>query len=339
MLRYIVENKDKLLIVLQPPKISKFRQSGHVIDQKLQPDRLPERTLFDLLSPESQGKVEEYEIKTTGIHLTPTEDKMVTALLLLLHKKSEHRNENSPNFYKGNESSLPVVYGGKESNMAVIRCSIAEVCKAYLGKEDYSGSELEHVKSTLFETEKKKFLIMYDRKRTKGDKKLTDRIEDVRSLYKIIKYYEGLTEEELAALDNGDEKLKDIRGELIIGFCPILTDQIDKKYVEYPEDINRRMVVAAGGFKKVTSSDNQLRDYLLRELSAKRHEFSINEEKLIPILGLSTYEKDGRKKRIQQRIQASVQTCKNLGLLIDHERTVGAFGQWKHRFTINKNFE
>lgn len=339
IVRYILENKEKLLAFLQPRKINKFRQSGFFIDQKLKPDILPERTLFDLLSPEVQGKIEEYSIHTIGIPLAPAEDKMMTALLLLLHRKSENKDQKSPDFYKGNEDALPVLYGKETTNMPVIKCSLAELCKAYLGKNDYSGSELAHVKDTLFATEKKKFLVVYDRKRkTEKGKLLTDRIEDVRSLYKIIKYYEGLTEDELKNLNEGDQKLIDKRGELVIGFCPLLIDQIDKKYVEYPEDINRRMIVAAGGFKKLAEADNRLRDYLLRELSAKRYEASINECNLIPVLGLSNYAKSGRKKLIQMRIQTAIQTCKNLGLLIGHERIIGAKGQWKYEFVLNENF-
>jgi hypothetical protein len=343
--RFIQDNREKLLEFLQPQPThkGKFRQSGHVVDQKLMPEIPIERRIFEHLSPEAQGKVEEYAIRTTGIHLTPAQDKMVTALLLLLHRKSEHRDEKALGFYGGNEAAVSATYGKEERPMPVVRCSIAELCKAYLGKEEYGGAEIEHVKATLFETEKKKFLIAYDRKRVvqKGSAKetLTDRIEDVRSLFKIITYFEGLTGNELSALNRGDAEIRDKRGEVVIGFCPLLIDQIDKKYVEYPEDINRRMVVAAGGFNKVTEADNRLRDYLLREISAKRKKASINESKLIQILGLSGYKKEGRKKMVQQRILTAIQTCKNLGLLVDHKTLLGSEGQRKHEFTINEDFE
>lgn len=343
--RFIQDNREKLLEFLQPQSThkSKFRQSGHVVDQKLKPETPIERRLFEHLSPEAQGKVEEYSIRTTGIHLTPPQDKMVNALLLLLHRKSEHRDEKAPGFYGGNEAAVPVPYGKEEKPMPVVRCSIAELCKEYLGKEEYGGAEIEHVKATLFETEKKRFLIAYDRKRViqKGAAKetLTDRIEDVRSLFKIITYFEDLTGNELSALNKGAAEIRDKKGELVIGFCPLLIDQIDKKYVEYPEDINRRMIVAAGGFNKVTEADNRLRDYLLRELSAKRKKTSINERKLIQILGLSGYEQEGRKKRVQERIFAAIQTCKNLSLLVDHKTLLGSEGQCKHELTINKDFE
>ncbi|HLB52485.1 MAG TPA: hypothetical protein VJK48_02105, partial [Chlamydiales bacterium] len=90
---------------------------------------------------------------------------------------------------------------------------------------------------------------------------------------------------------------------MIIALNPLLTDQINSKYVEYPSDINKRMVIAAGGHRLVTESMIALRDYLLRELSARRFQPEINEEKLFLILKLEKYLKSKRKKLIQQRTE------------------------------------
>lgn len=339
-IRYIEDHRVELLKFLDPTKPKKFRQSGHLVDQKLKLPTPIRATIFERLSPDAQGKIEGYEIKTIGIQFTPSEDKLINALMCLLQKNSNHHNSKATDFYMGNEEMQLVPYGSQKSErMPVIRCTLPEICKTYLGQDEYSGSELEHTKTLLFELEKKKFLILYDRKRKVDGKPVTDRIEDVRGLYKIIRYYEGMTHEETKAIDDGNLETKDQKGELIIGFCPLLIDQIDKKYVEYPEDINRRMIVAAGGFNKVTSADNQLRDYLMRERSNKRYRVQINEDNLIQILGLGTYKAAGRKTKVQQRIQSAIQTSKNLGLLIAYIKTTGVEGQWKYEFEINKDFE
>jgi uncharacterized protein YfaA (DUF2138 family) len=125
---------------------------------------------------------------------------------------------------------------------------------------------------------------------------------------------------------------------LIIALNPLLTDQISSKYVEYPEDINRRTVIAAGGHRLVTESMIALRDYLMREVSSRRKKCEINEETLIMLTKLTNYKKQGRKKRLQEAIESTIQFVKNLKLIANHERIVGTGGQWKHIFYLNDEF-
>ena len=348
--KFILDNKENLLKILQQPsdKKRKFRQSGHFVDQKLK-TAIPEKqtTIFDILSTETKEKIHQHgvEMRTEGIRLTPPQDKLMTALMRLLHEKSETRNEKSPHFYSGNVETQIVPYGGqgKESKSATIRIYPSELYKAYLDSDDYSGADIKFIKSVLQDTEQQKFLLIYERKyqisTVKGTKKtITDRIEDFQSLFKIIRFYEGLTDEEKKELDQGNEELRERRGELIIAFNPILTDQINSKYVEYPEDINRRTMIAAGGHKLITESTIALRDYLLRDMSNKRKTTEINEEKLTIILKLENYLKEKRKKRVEQRITSSIQTVKNLGLITHHERIIGSSCQWKYIFHLNQDF-
>ncbi|MDX8430209.1 MAG: hypothetical protein SNF33_00130 (plasmid) [Candidatus Algichlamydia australiensis] len=125
---------------------------------------------------------------------------------------------------------------------------------------------------------------------------------------------------------------------MIIGFNPILVDQISSKYVEYPSDINKRMVIAAGGGRLVTEAMNLLRDYLLRSLSCKSYKPEINEDKLPYILKLDSCVKFHRKKRLKERIEGAIQTCKNLGLILNVDIVTGSLGQNKYVFELNPNF-
>lgn len=78
----------------------------------------------------------------------------------------------------------------------------------------------------------------------------------------------------------------------------------------------------------------------MRELSQSipRTKPQINEEKLIMTLKLDKYKKQGRKKRVTDLIESAIQFTKNLKLTIEHERVIGAEGQWKHVFHLNEEF-
>lgn len=349
--KLILDNRETLLKLLQPVKSRKFRQSGHFVDQKLKfsvpADAGP--TLFDLLTKETKDKIAHsgnVEIRTEGIRLTAPQDKLMTALLRLLHDKSDHTNERSESFYSGNLENQIVPYGGCGQNgtSAIMRVYPSELYKAYLDSPDYSGADIKYIKALLQDTEQQKFLIIYERRYEvfsgkSGKETRTDRIEDFQSLFKIIKFYESLTDEEKRQLDSGDEALVERRGELIVAFNPLLTDQINSKYVEYPEDINRRTMIAAGGHKLVTESAIALRDWMLREISTRRKTAEINDAKLPFLLKLEKYVQEKRKKLIRERVQSAIQVIKNLGLITNHELVVGASGQLKHVFHLNLDFE
>lgn len=332
-------------------KIKKYRQSGHYIDQKLKYSSPSEglSSIFDHLTKETQEKVLKYctlEIRAEGIKLTTSQDKLMNALLRLLSEKSETKDQKSDNFYGGNEEAQMVPYGGdkKESRAVVMRLHPTELYKAYLDRNDYSGDEIRFIKDLLQETEKQRFLIVYERHyefiTPKGKKeKRIDRIEEFQPLFHIMNFFEGLTLAEHEALEKGSAAIRNRKGELLIALNPLLTDQIQSKYVEYPIDINRRTIIAAGGHRSVTPSIITLRDYLLREISAKRTKAELNEENLISLLKLENYAKSRRKKLMEKTIAASIQASINLGIITNYERTIGASGQWKYIFQVNLNFE
>ena len=96
-----------------PSKTKKYRQSGHLVDQKLKFQAPNQPSLFDLLMPETKQKIEEsrLEVKAEGIRLSYAENKLVHALNLLLFEKSQHTDPKSTTFYSGNAPSEIVPYG------------------------------------------------------------------------------------------------------------------------------------------------------------------------------------------------------------------------------------
>ena len=329
-------------------KPKKYRQSGHFIDQKLKyPYPKSQPSIFDSLLPETKQKIEEsrFEVKAEGIKLTYAENKLVHALNLLLYEKSQNADPKSDTFYAGNVPSELVPYGvsDQKANTAVLKFKPAELYKAFMGSDEYSGSDVKFIISTLHQLEDKKVLIKYDRvKKVQDGKKtvtLTDRIEDFQSLIKVVSFIPNLSDKEKTALDSGDNSVRDSRGEFIIALNPIFTDQIDTKFIEFPEDTNRRLVIAAGGHNKVTASMNILMEYMLREMSASRYRPEINEDRLPYLLGLEKYVQQKRKKLIQDRINKDIQAIINIGVIISVEKAPNSKGGTKLIFNLNKEYE
>lgn len=325
-------------------KPKKYRQSGHLVDEKLKYN-LPnkEQTLFDLISPETKQKIEEskIEVKAEGIKLTPPENKLLHALNAILHEKSfNNRNPKEEGFYSGNSPYEVVGYGTSEAKSAVLKFKPSELYKEYVGHEDYSGHDIQYINGVLYKLESRKVLIKYDRvKKIKGGKTLTDRIEDFQPLINIKSFIPDLSDDEKKKLDKGDPSIRERKGEIIIALNPIFTDQIDTKFIEFPMDTNRRLVIAAGGHRKVTSSMNTLMEWMLREKSAKRYKVQINEENLPYILGLDNYVKQNRKKKLKERIEKDIEAITNMGIILSYEKTPNSEGAYKWVFIINKDYE
>jgi len=325
-------------------KVPKYRQSGHLIDEKLKYSKPNETlTIFDIISPLTKEKIEEskIEVKAEGIKLTRPENNMVHALNRILYEKSQTKDSKAKDFYGGNDPSK--LEENKERKTVILRFRPSELYKAYIGKDDYSGADITFINNTLHQLEAKKVLIKYDRiKKCKNENNklttTTDRVEEFQSLIKIIKFLPNLTNEEIEKLDKGDNSIRDAKVEIIIALNPIFTDQIDTKFIEYPIDTNRRLIIAAGGHNKVTTSMHILMDWMLRDLSAKRYKTEINEENLPYILGLEKYVKQKRKKLLQERIEKDIQTMINIGIVLEVEKKPNTTGGRKWIFHLNTDY-
>lgn len=326
-------------------KPKKYRQSGHLVDQNLKyPRQGKENTVIE--RTETQKKIADYGVQVVveGIRLTEPESKILHALAKLLRDNSQ--NNNNPykdDYYFGNQTSTLTVYCGKEQKAPVIRFKRADLYKAYLGKNTYSGADAKSIDSTLAELESKKFLIRYDRVRKVSNGKTTeirtDRIEDFASLIKILYFYPNLTDSEKEKLDKGGLELREKKEEVVLAYHPIFIDQIDSKFVEFPDDTNRRLVIAAGGWNRVTIAMRRLMEWCLREISAKRGVVEINEENLIPLLRLEKYAEQKRTKLLNNSIEKAIETIKAMGIIVQAEKTKNKKGGMKRKFILNLKYE
>ena len=336
--------------------VEKIRQSGHYVDQKLKHNKPSDVQLniFDTLEAKTIDKINKInneDDKTImipeGIKLTVAEDKLMNTLLNKLYEKSNVKvnNKNRPDepdkFYKGNIPAEAKKYGGKVITPARIRLTAHELFTELTGTKEYSGQEIQYYNNILSSLRDKNFLIIYKRYREEKNGNRTetkiDRIEEYQPILKIDKYYESLTEKEDRDLDLKDS-LTNVKGDIIITFNPIITDQINVKWVSYPKDINERTEKASGGAYKVTKAIINLRDFLLRAISNKNYTITIDKENMPYLLGLDKYIKEGRKKLINKRIEESIRAVINLGLAIEVTDTKGVRYQPQYRFTLNSDF-
>ena len=327
-------------------KTPMMRVSGHFVDQKLEPllPRPYQSSLFDLISSdEIKGEIQEQGITEVGITFTPSEEKLVYALVALLKDKSENKDENSASFYKGNYAKAELTdWGGQETRIPTIEISQADLYKAYMGTPNYSGKDISEVNKTLASLSNKKFLLRYERKRKvqvgKGKEETrTDIIEKYSPLIAIINVTKDLTDEEVVKYKEGDDKVRQAKGKLVIAINPIFTDQIKDKYVLLPCNVTQMTEMAAGNPRAVTTAMTMLRDYLAREISAKRYTPEINKETLIYQLHLTKFKSEGRRTYVETRINDAIKACTNMGIILSHEIKLGAQGQEKYVFTLNKD--
>lgn len=321
-------------------KTPKFKRSGHLTDQLLKytypKDNQP--SLFDTLQDgtkkdiEVAGAPEVTEI-VEGIKLSPSETKIIDSLCKLLHEKSQTLDPKKDDYYTGNAGYELEKYGGDQGETTQaprLAFTLYELTKEYLGGEYVGGKDIENVKQVLIGLDNRRFLMSYiETTLTKTGGRIEKKIEDFRKLIHILK----LTRTEF---DKEDTELSK-KEETIIMLNPIFRRQIDSKFILYPSDINKRTVIAYGSHM-LSEIALRLRDYLMRELSSKRYTPEIKLDKLYYMLA-EKWMKESRKKKVKEFTDKALETVKTLGLLLKYEIVMGASGEPKIVFTLNKDWE
>lgn len=315
----------------------KFKKPGHLIDQILrynypkdkQPslfDNLESKTLEDIRG--SGVKVEEI---VEGIKLSPSETKVIDCLCKLLHENSQTSDATKEDYYSGNIGYDLVEYGGDKNTPAPkLAFTLYELTREYKGGETIGGKDVENVKQILTELDNKRFLLSYVETTTKKNGgRIERKIEDFRKLIHIVK----ISETEYSKEDTELSK----KEETVILLNPIFRRQIDSKFILYPNDINRRTIIAYGSHN-VSDITLRLREYLMRELSSSRYQPEINLERLYYVLA-EKWMKESRKKKVKEYTDKALETVKALGLLLSYEIKPASTGEPKVIFKINKDWQ
>jgi hypothetical protein len=318
----------------------KFKRSGHLTDQMLKytypRDTKNQLSIFDSLEEatkkaiEKVGGIEVTEI-VEGIKLSPSETKVIDCLCKLLHENSQTFEPKKEDYYSGNKGFELMNFGGdKETQAPKLGFTLYELTKEYKGGEYPSGKDLENVKQILTELENKRFLLSYvETLTTKGGGRIENKIEDFKKLIHIKK----LSQTEFNKEDIEVSKTE----ETIIVLNPIFRRQIDSKFIIYPNDINKRTIIAYGSHN-LSDIALRLRDYLMRELSSKHYTPEINLDKLFYLLA-EKWMREHRKTKVKKSVDKALETIKNLGLLESYEIKTGATGEPKIIFNLNKDWE
>ena len=327
-------------------KKGKFRRSGHLTDQMLKynypKDRQP--SLFDNLQSETLKDIEVAGVEVSqiveGIKLSPSETKVIDCLCKLLHETSQTSDAKKEDYYSGNskveinpETKKPenlIEYGGFLEIAPKIAFTLYELTREYKGGEYVAGKDIENVKQILTELDNKRFLLSYvETTRKKDGGRIERKIEDFRKLIQIVKISQTEYSKENIELSKKEET--------VILLNPIFRRQIDSKFILYPNDINRRTIIAYGSHN-LSDIALRLRDYLIRELSSKRYQPEINLDKLYYLLA-EKWMRESRKKKVKEYTEKALETVKALGLLLSYEIKTASTGEPKVVFTLNKDWE
>ena len=321
---------------LKGDKKGKFKRPGHLTDQILKynypKDRQP--SLFDILQGETLKDIEEAGVEVTqiveGIKLSPSETKVIDCLCKLLHENSQTSDAKKEGYYTGNLSPELVEYGGDKNTPAPkLAFTLYELTKEYKGGEYVAGKDIENVKQILTGLNSKQFLIRYT-ENTKGKKG-----EWIKKEYEAFR---RLIDVDRATLSYGVGDVEQYKKtETVILLNPIFRRQIDSKFILYPNDINKRSIIAYGSHN-ISDVALRLRDYLMRELSSNRLQPEIGLNKLYYLLA-EKWMRESRKKKVKEYTEKALETVKALGLLLSYEIKTASTGEPKIVFTLNKDWE
>jgi len=329
--------------VIQPGveegKKGKFKRSGHLTDQLLRysypKDKTSQLSIFDSLQDGTKKDIEVAGVEVTeiveGIKLSPSETKIIDCLCKLLHENSQTSEPKKQDYYSGNMGYELVEYGGDKNTPAPkLAFTLYELTREYKGGETIGGKDVENVKQILTELDSKRFLLSYvETTRKKDGGRIERKIEDFRKLIHIVKISQTEYSKEDIELSKKEET--------VILLNPIFRRQIDSKFILYPNDINRRTIIAYGSHN-LSDIALRLRDYLIRELSSKRYQPEINLDKLYYLLA-EKWMRESRKKKVKEYTEKALETVKALGLLLSYEIRTASTGEPKVVFTLNKDWE
>lgn len=317
----------------------KFKRSGHLTDQILKytypKDKSGQLSLWDVLKDGTKTDIEVAGVEVAqiveGIKLSPSETKVIDSLCKLLHENSQSLDPKKEGYYTGNLNPDLVEYGGDENTPAPkLAFTLYELTREYKGGEYVAGKDIENVKQILTDLDKKRFLVRYiETTHKKGGGRVEKQIEDFSKIIHIIKIKEYDE-------NNNPIDLKYNDTEVLLN--PIFRRQIDSKFILYPNDINKRTIIAYGSHN-VSDITLRLRDYLLRLHSSPKMSREITLDRLYYLVA-EKWMRESRKKKVKEYTEKALEVVKELGLLESYKiEDAKTTGEPKVVFTLNKDWE
>lgn len=318
-----LEQKEK---ELAKRKSQPVRMASHLVEQATKP-----RTLFSSLEEEGLDNVNVEDTVAASIlnDLKAAELKIVIALNTLLDRKSPNTTQpDKPGYYIGSEKiqTADKTY----SYTAALYVTLYEITQEYTGRAKPGGADIKEVERILEGLAAKEFQIKYTR--TILDKKGKAVSRQTIDQKRPILFIDQAKAESLA--DGKSESFK------VIQVHPIFIDQIASKYINYPPDIMPRLREA---FVNVTGSSREHEEtlklllYLSHVVSNKHYTHFIYLSNLLLKLNESAI-KQRKKGRVLERLEASIQVLKELGLILEATQETGKTGELGYSFTLAKDW-
>lgn len=265
--------------------------------------------------------------------------KVSEAYELLLHQKSQTTDPQKENFYTGNEQSQEIILANVTLISPKISFTDAEFYKAYYRKENYSGPEMAAADKAQDKFLKSPLKTIYKRQKSNGN---YDRIEMESPLAERVEAYVNITQTEDKQIDSGNSEIKRKNRINIVRLHPIFNDQIATKYILKPTDRILRLKKAAGSESNIRPSTRQLELYISRAISVTQKKrpsiLAISRDKLIEIMGLVKWVQEGRKSKINDRIDKDINILIKQGMLTHYNIDYNAHGEEKYILLINKKW-
>lgn len=329
--------KDKIELAELLTKLSKgtIRQTRDWLDSKLD-------TSF---KEQNNPSLVEQLYANTRIRLNQSEDRLVHSLSVLLSKKSETRDQSSPDYYMGNHKKGITSIQGLDTSVSSM-CELTletarlvikphELYTTYSGSLDYSGEQSRFILTSLIELSKRTF--NFSLRSTSDAHSKYKVIRTLLPLWQLVMLNHDLSEIESQSLvKNPANEGKNCY--FLFKFSPIFTNNIRERYVEIPEDMHLRIVAAAKS-KRIPECTHVMRDFLLREKQQKRYTLIRDEETLVELFNLRKPWHEGRKKEVRTNLAKAFAIYQTLGLLKNVTHTHGKKGQQQYTIEINPEFK
>lgn len=254
---------------------------------------------------------------SSGLDLTVSEDKALSALQILLDRTD----------YQGQATSQPQ-YGGAfrwDEPLPVLMIRHSDYFQAYglerKGDGSFYGHQAEEALEALRGLASKPRAVYYQRKHRKGEKVLTDIIKARSPLIKLTELtaYQDLDEDEASQVLAGEDLPKKIRANgLRVEISPLLVDSLDSFHILKPTRLHREIQDQVGG-KRVSRAISLFIEWLLTKNAPK---VKISESLLIQKLRLESYVQSRHREQAVARIQEAIKVAVDLGFLLDWEEEV-----------------
>ncbi len=260
---------------------------------------------------------EEEPLQVTGLDLTVSEDKALSAIQILLHKTDYQGNR------PGKEATSQAFQWS--GTLPVLAVSYSDYFEAYglqPAGDQYQGHQADEALEALRSLAERPRTVFYERKHWQGEGRARRQLSDiVRAKAPLVKLteltaYKDLEQEEAQAVKAGQDLPEKMRATgLLLEASPLLVDSLLDFYVLKSPALHREIQQLLGS-KRISRTVSLFVEWLLTKNTAR---VRIGKDKLIDKLRLTRYVERRHREIAEARLQEAFQVAKDLHYLLDYK--------------------